>query len=59
MKRSRTRLELVSDEMQTALYDLALEQCEERNPHTVYLIVAETNRLRRSIQQLTRLTERD
>jgi hypothetical protein len=44
--KAKTRIELVCDDLQSALYDEALKQCEERNPFAVHLLITEQSRIR-------------
>ncbi|HSW91746.1 MAG TPA: hypothetical protein VLG09_03820 [Candidatus Saccharimonadales bacterium] len=46
MKRTRTRIELVCDDLMSALHDTAVKQCEERNPFAVHMLMQEYNRIR-------------
>jgi hypothetical protein len=56
MPKTRTRIEQTADDLLSALYDEALTQCEERNPHAVALLVNEANRIGRAVRTINRVT---
>lgn len=55
--RTRTRIEQAVDDLQTALVDEAMRQCEERNPYAVSMVMQECNRLRSMLRRFTFIQE--